>query len=137
MFEKPKKQVIGCFNNNQGWREIGGKRHYFRSKWESNYARYLEWEKEQGQLIDWFHEPTTFWFEKIKRGVRSYKPDFKVIRSKERQYYVEVKGYYDKKSLTKIKRFKLYYPEHTIYLIDKKWFTKHNGVLKNLIKGWE
>jgi hypothetical protein len=25
------------------WREIGGIRKYYRSKWEANYARYLEW----------------------------------------------------------------------------------------------
>lgn len=55
----------------QGWREVGGKRCYFRSKWEANYARYLQWMKDQGKIAEWEHEPETFWFEAIKRGTWS------------------------------------------------------------------
>ena len=54
-----------------GWREIAGRRIYFRSRWEANYARYLQWLKDRGEIVDWEYEPETFWFEKIKRGVRS------------------------------------------------------------------
>ena len=39
--------------NKAGWREIGDKRCYFKSAWEANYARYLQWLKENGRIIDW------------------------------------------------------------------------------------
>ena len=51
-----------------GWREIGGQRIYARSRWEANYARYLEWLRANGSIAKWEHEPETFWFEGIKRG---------------------------------------------------------------------
>ncbi len=90
----------------KGWREIGGKRHYFKSLWEANYARFLQWLKEQGKIENWQYEPDTFWFDKIKRGVNNYTPDFKITHLKPVKYidgrssqfeYVEVKGYMDSK----------------------------------------
>ena len=119
------------------WREIAGRRIYFRSRWEANYARYLQFLKEHAQIQDWEHEPETFWFLEIKRGVRSYLPDFKVFNKDGTHYFVEVKGYYDAKSLTKIKRFKKYYPKEKLYLVDTKWFTTNNAKLSGLILGWE
>ncbi|MFO7745447.1 MAG: DUF1064 domain-containing protein [Psychroflexus sp.] len=121
----------------QGWRKLGHKSYYFRSKWEANYGRYLYFLKKEKQIKDWEHEPKTFWFENIKRGVRSYLPDFKVIQKNGEYYWVEVKGYYDRKSLTKIRRFRKYYPNEKLVLVDKNWFAKNAGVLKPLIKGWE
>jgi len=106
------------------WHEIGGKRKYYRSNWEFQYAKYLELLKNQGLIKDWEHEPQTFWFEKIKRGVRSYKPDFKVTLLDERHYWVEVKGYYDQRSRTTIKRFNKYYPKETLIVVDSTWFKK-------------
>lgn len=123
--------------SNAGWREIGGNRYYCRSKWEANYARYLQWLKENSKIAQWEHEPKTFWFEKIKRGVRSYLPDFKVTELDNSYYWVEVKGYYDSKSLTKIKRFKKYYPDEILKLIDKSWFSKNSPKISGLIHDWE
>src|SRR5690606_8292944 len=48
---------------------------FFRSSWEANYARYLNFLKSQGHIYKWEFEPDTFWFESIRRGVRSYLPD--------------------------------------------------------------
>jgi hypothetical protein len=93
-----------------GWREIGGKRNYYRSMWEANYARYLEYLKRHHLIMDWEYEPVTFWFESIKRGVRSYKPDFRVTDSDGAVVYHEVKGFMDTKSATKLKRMSKYYP---------------------------
>lgn len=123
--------------SNAGWREIGGQKYYMRSKWEANFGRYLQWLKENQQIQNWYHEPTTFWFPEIKRGVRSYLPDFQVIESKNSWYWVEVKGYYDSKSLTKIKRFRKYYPTEKLRLIDKSWFSKTSSTLRMLILEWE
>src|SRR5579863_1380605 len=107
----------------QEWRKVGGRDIYFRSGWEWKYAIYLQWQKENGHIKNWAYEPKTFWFEEIKRGVRSYLPDFWVqpIQKEghpiENQgYYVEVKGHYDARSLTKIKRFRKYYPQEKLIL---------------------
>src|SRR4030042_269614 len=43
-----------------GWREIGGKKKYYRSRWEANYARYLEFLKVNGEINGWEHKPKTF-----------------------------------------------------------------------------
>ena len=123
-------------NSNAGWREIGGKKKYFRSKWEANYARHLEFCKKHELIIDWLHEPHTFWFEGIKRGVCSYLPDFKVIMEGG-HHWVEVKGYMDARSKTKIKRLKKYYPDEKIIVIDSMWFKKNNAKMAALCSGWE
>lgn len=120
-----------------GWRIIGGIKKYYRSRWEANYARYLEFLKEHNEIKSWKHESKTFWFEKIKRGCRSYLPDFEVILNNESIEYHEVKGWMDDKSKTKLKRMKIYYPEIKLKLIDSEWFRYNTKTLKNIIKDWE
>ena len=119
------------------WADFGGKKIYYRSLWERNYARFLEYQKQSEMIKDWEHEPQTFWFEEIKRGVRSYLPDFKVIQLDGTHYWVEVKGFYDSKSLTKIKRFRKYYPSESLIIIDAKWFTSNNQKMRMIIPSWE
>lgn len=118
------------------WRQIGDKRIYARSLWEANFARYLQWQKEREDIVDWEHEPKTFWFTKILRGVNSYKPDF-LITTKESHYWVEVKGYYDAKSITKIRRMRKFFPEEKLLLIDANWFEKNNSKMRLIIPSWE
>ncbi len=120
-----------------GWREIGDQKCYFRSRWEANFGRYLEFLKRERKVDRWYHEPHTFWFKEIKRGVTSYKPDFKVVELNGSHQWYEVKGYVDAKSLTKIKRMKKYYPEEPITLIDSKWFGINAPKISRLISGWE
>lgn len=100
------------------WEEIGGQRHFFRSSWEILYARYLQFLKDKREILEWEYEPTTFWFEKIRRGVRSYKPDFRITNKNGSAEYHEVKGWMDPKSKTKIARMALYYPEIKLIVID-------------------
>lgn len=119
------------------WRTIGDEKKYYRSKWEANYARYLEYLKKQKAIKDWKHEPKTFWFENIKRGTRSYLPDFQVFRNDGAHYWVEVKGHMDQKSKTKISRFRKYYPEETLVVIDSCWFKENNSKMKLVCRGWE
>jgi hypothetical protein len=121
----------------QSWREIGDKRIFARSAWEANIARYLEFLKAGGYIQEWEHEPDTFWFEKIKRGVRSYLPDFKITELDGSTCYWEVKGYLDPKSKTKLNRFKKYYPQHKIRLVDAAEYKKLAKQLSGLIQGWE
>ncbi len=86
----------------------GGKREdldnvYFRSASEANYARYLKFLK-----IEFQHEPRIFLFPGVRRGNVSYLPDFYLPKE---DRWVEVKGYFDPSSKTKLKRFKKYFPE--------------------------
>ena len=119
---------------NQAWRTIGGKKKYYRSSWEANYARYLQYLKEQGEIDSWEHEPEYFEFP-IKHGVTRYLPDFKVVKNS-KIHYEEVKGYFDKMSKTKIKRFRQFYPQFELIIIDSNWFKKNKN-LSLIIKDWE
>ena len=134
-------------NNNKEMQKIADKKitigkradlnnQFFRSSWEANYARYLNLLIKQGCILRWEYEPDEFEFIKIKRGNRYYKPDFKVFYSDGSYEYHEVKGYYDKTSLTKLKRFRKYFPHLSLIMIDSEWF-KQNKHLKNIIKNWE
>lgn len=120
-----------------GWREIGGKRKYFRSRWEANYARYLEFLKVHGEIKEWDHECETFWFDGIKRGCMSYLPDFKVTLPNEKVEFHEVKGWMDDRSKTKINRMRIYHPGVILRIISQKWFSSNNRKLKGLIQDWE
>lgn len=119
------------------WHEIGGKRSFYRSRWESNYAYYLEWLKGQGLIKEWEHEPVTFWFEKIKRGVRSYLIDFRVTENDGRQIYHEIKGWMDSRSKTKLKRMAKYYPEVKIIVIDSKGYAAIAAKVSRIVPGWD
>lgn len=114
---------------------IGGKTNFYRSSWESNIACYLEFLKVNNEISEWQYEPDVFWFEKIKRGVRSYKPDFKITNNDGSEYFIEVKGWMDDKSKTKLNRMRIYFPNVKIELIDSK---RYNDIKKssNLIPNW-
>ncbi len=119
----------------QGWHEIGGKRHYYKSRWEVNYACYLEFLKKANEIVEWEYEPETFWFEGIKRGTCSYKPDFKVTWKDGHTDWHEVKGWMDPRSKTKIKRMAKYHPTVKLLVIDSAWFKAHKN-LNGFIPGW-
>lgn len=104
------------------WECIGGRTIYFRSKVEVRVATQLEALQKGLKIKNWEYEPQTFWFDAIKRGVRCYKPDFKVTRLDGSHFWIEVKGYMDAKSKTKLKRFKKYYPAEELILIYKEPF---------------
>lgn len=103
---------------------------YMRSRWEANYARFLNY-----QGIPWQYEVKTFWFEKIRRGSRSYTPDFWCPTLGE---YHEVKGWMDQQSQTKLKRMKKYFPEIRVVVIDGNFFKDaERKRICALIPGWE
>lgn len=120
-----------------GWREIGGYKKYYRSRWEANYARYLQWLKEKGEIKQWKHESKTFWFDGIKRGCMSYLPDFEVTENDGFVCYHEVKGWMDDRSKTKIKRMAKYHPEVKLIVIDSKQYKILEKKIKGFISGWE
>lgn len=111
---------------------------YFRSAWEANYARYLNFLTKKGLVYKWEYEPDVFIFEQIKRGTRSYIPDFKIWDKKDsKPYYVEVKGWMDDKSKTKLKRMEKYYPDVKIILFQKEDYKELKNKLGRVIENWE
>lgn len=120
---------VNYSNRKSGQRaDLGGQ--FFRSSWEANYARYLNFLIKIGVVEDWKYEPVTFWFEGIRRGVTSYRPDFRVkFKDEETPGYVEIKGWIVPKDHTKWARMKKYHPTVKLvivkpkeyYAIQKKW----------------
>lgn len=123
------------YKNNPYSRTKGGKREdlnntFFRSAWEANIARYFNFVG-----IKWQFEPKTFIFDTIRKGSVSYTPDFYLP---EEDRWVEVKGWMDQKSITKLKRFKKYYPEEysKLEIIGAEEYKAYQKYAR-LIPNWE
>lgn len=110
---------------------------FVRSSWEANYARYLNWLVGLGEIAAWEYEPDTFWFDEIKRGTRSYTPDFKITNNDGTVDYHEVKGWMDQKSRTKLKRMAKYYPNVKVTLIDADAYYAIARDVSGFIPNWE
>lgn len=109
---------------------------FVRSSWEANYARYLNFLIKNKEILRFEYESDTFIFNEIKRGTRSYTPDFKVFLSDGTFEYHEVKGWMDNKSRVKLERMARYYPDAKIVLIQKKEY-KSIEKFSSLIENWE
>ncbi len=124
-------------------RGAGGKRpdldnRYFRSSWEANYARLLNFLVKQGEIAAWEYETKTFVFEAIKRGTRAYTPDFKVTMPDGSHEWHEVKGWLDAKSQTRLRRMAKYFPEEKVVLRDSAYFKAlGKSAMPGLLPGWE
>lgn len=128
-------QREGKWNNiKRGYFNINGKEIFFRSKMEANYALYLDFLVKQKQIKNWEYEKSTFIFEKIKFGVRSYRPDFKVFNSDDTITYHETKGYMTPRSKTQIKRMAKYYPEIKLVIIGKDVYGDIKKKLGKMLK---
>jgi hypothetical protein len=111
---------------------------YFRSSWEANYARILNFLQRNKQIHKWEYEPDTFWFEKIKRGTRSYTPDFKIWDKEDSEpHYIEIKGWMDTTSQTKLRRMKKYFPHIKVTLIQQREYNTLKRQMKGWIRNWE
>lgn len=97
--------------------EVGGREMYFRSRWEYLYAEYLEFLKMNGQIRNWRFEPKFFEFP-VAHGTTRYLPDFEITELDGETWYAEVKGYFDQKSKTKLKRMARYYPDVKLVLVQ-------------------
>lgn len=110
---------------------------FFRSGWEANYARYLNFLKEQGEIAEWEYEPLTFVFHGEIRGVISYLPDFRVTANDGTQVYHEVKGWMTSKDRTKLARMKKHYPAVVVRLVDEATYKALAKQCAGLIPHWE
>lgn len=95
-----------------GWIIFDDRVLFVRSSWDANIAAFLQWQKEQGIIKEWEYESETFWFDGVKRGTNSYKPDFRItpINPLEAKIRIEVKAYWTSKDTVKMKRMKKYHP---------------------------
>lgn len=121
---------------NSGKREdLGGQ--FFRSSWEANYARYLNWLQENGEVEEWQYEPDRFDFP-IERGTRSYTPDFKVwLPDEGGPIYREVKGWMDDKSKTRLRRMEKYHPDVTVEVVGEEAYKEIRTKVAGMIPNWE
>lgn len=109
---------------------------YFRSTWEANVARWCNYRQASGEIASWEYEPKRFDFP-IKRGNNSYLPDFRVFKLDGSYEWLEVKGWMDRNSQVKLKRFAKFYPEEPLVLVDKKVYDKIVQDYGELIPNWE
>lgn len=110
----------------------------YRSGWERNVARYLNHLIQQGVVDRFEYEPERFPFP-VKRGNKSYLPDFKVWYPDGTYEWWEVKGYMDDASRIKLKRFALHHTEESLKLklIDRPAYMKIKAEYENVLEGWE
>lgn len=118
----------------QGWRKIENKTYFFRSKWEANYAKYLNFLKNKEIIKNWEFEPRTFVF---SNGINSYLPDFRILTNKNNIEYHEVKGWFDERSKRNIDFMKKEYPDIILKIIDEKTYKAIKNEYSNKIKDWE
>ncbi len=111
---------------------------FFRSAWEANWARYLNFLKEKGEIKSWRYEPKDreFWFP-IKRGTRSYLPDFEIEELDGTIVFHEIKGWMDSTSKTKLKRMAKYHPLIKIEIIDGPAYRAVAKQVSKIIPHWE
>ena len=84
------------------------------------------------------YEPKTFWFEGIRRGTTSYKPDFYVkYKGDDRVEYIEVKGWITPKDRVKWKRMAQYHPDIKLTVIKPKDYYALQRKWASAIPGWE
>lgn len=122
-------------------RSVGGRRadlddRYFRSNWEANYARWLNWRVAHGDIAAWDYECRTFRFP-VSRGVMSYTPDFLVTANDGSCEWHEIKGWMTQRGGTALKRFAKYYPDERLVLIDRPVYQSIAATAKSLCEVWE
>lgn len=119
------------------WATINGVTKYYRSRWELNYAHYLEYLRSIGEVIEWQHEPRKFWFENVKQGITNYTPDFRVVYKDEKEVWVEIKGYIDKDAKTKERRFKKHFPKLNYEMITAKEYKQIEENFSRIVNNWK
>jgi len=107
----------------------------FRSKMESNVYRYLTECHPHLCLVEF--EPHLFTDEDGLPVGFKYLPDFRCTTHEGEQFYIEVKGYWDSRSLHALATMHQFRPDIKIYTIDRDIY---NGIKKRhakRTKGWE
>lgn len=119
---RKKKGTLNNTTSNAYSRTKSGKRkdlnnQFFRSSWESNVARILNYLN-----IEWEYEVKRFVFKTENEiGIDSYQPDFYLPNL---NLWIEVKGWLDEKSKIRLELFKKYYNEeyNNLIFIDQTFY---------------
>lgn len=107
----------------------------FRSKMEANTYRYLTECNPNLKLVE--YEPHLFTYtDKLPKGF-NYLPDFRCTTHDNKQYYVEVKGYWDERSIKAIATMRKYRPDIKIQIVDAKRYARIKKQYARKIRGWE
>ena len=114
---------------------VGGKTFLAKSSWEYDVALYFESLKGQSLITDWEYEPKVFRFKYNTLGVRTYRPDFSVIRG-DRVYYIEVKGWRDRKANVKQKLMESEFPDVRILYIGERQYRLIKKKYGERLVGW-
>ncbi len=117
------KRIVREYNNQWVTAEFNGRTYHFRSKFEYNWALYLEFLKETGEIKYWTYEPDIFYFPNEKTAPVQYTPDFKLwvhnpgMPDDGQFYYQECKGYHDGSTNKKFQRMYKHFPHIVIELV--------------------
>lgn len=110
----------------------------FKSAWEANWARLLNYRKDGGQILGWKYEADTFRFPAKQKGrCKSYTPDFRISATDGTIYYDEVKGWMDETSKIKLDRMAHYYSEVDIRVQGAKEYRAAQKSMCDIIPNWE
>lgn len=121
----------------KGGRRVDLDNRYFRSSWEANYARWLNYRRDViGDLVDWEYEPKVFEYP-VKHGTTSYRPDFLLRLPGGANEWHEVKGWLTQRGATALKRFAKYYPDETLVLIDQEPYQAIASFASKVLEHWE
>lgn len=107
----------------------------FRSSWEANFARHLEFIK--GACVkNWAYEPETF--PVIIRGKRrQYIPDFRIDWNGSVVDYVEIKGRMDTRSRQKIRAMRKQHPNVRLIVIGPSAYKRFAKLAAGEVPHWE
>ena len=96
----------------------------FRSKLESDWAYWLDFQLKHKLILNWEYEPEFYEFPKYKHGTTRYLPDFRITELDGSITIHETKGVVRGKDITKIRRIKQEFPELKYWLIFQKHDTR-------------
>lgn len=111
-----------------------------RSRWEANYARFLNTCLESGSIVRWEYEWKRFRFPSQPSGRQSYLPDFAIwanTKEGEPDEYREIKGVFDARSKQASDLMALHYPDVKVCLVDEKEYRRMESWFGPVIKNWE
>jgi len=111
---------------------------YFRSSWEANWARYLNFRMRKGEVLGWEFEADTFDFPVLLNdGAAFYTPDFKVRMPDGAVEYHEVKGQMSPEGKLKLSRMREFYPQITVRLVDREVYRRVGRRFAGRLPHWE
>lgn len=113
------------------------------SNYEYDYALYLDYLYEKGEIAGWVRNTTKFYFSRTVEipgrttKQNAYRPDF-IIFNKDSTYQIhEVKGWMNDKSQVVCDQFAKDYPNLTYKIITRDEILSLQSQFKDKIWGWE